>query len=82
MQKLLDKTTQDFKAFGLMWKFYQAYYIPEDSDEFWEKFIKDGETMIKQFPDVMIVRAFVTAFQNVLENKLKSKKIVNCEMNI
>lgn len=74
MQKQLGKETEDFKAFGMLWKLYQAYYIPEDNNAYWDSFINDGNNMIRDFPDVPIVRAFVTAYQNVLEHKLKEQK--------
>lgn len=76
MEKILGKESEDFKAFGMIWKLYQAYYIPEQNDEYWEKLINDGNKLVKQFPNTPIVRAFVSAFINTLEREMKDGRTV------
>lgn len=74
MEKKLGKETSEFKAFGDIWKFYQAYYIAEESDDYWNKMIEDGNRIVANYKDVPLAKIIVIAIID-----LKAKEI-NCKV--
>ena len=37
LKKKLDKATKEFEMFQEYWKIIQDFYIPEETDEYWEE---------------------------------------------
>ena len=78
MQKIFEKGTDEYNAFNAVWKFCQKYAIAEDNDAYWDSFIADGESIIKEYPSIKCLPGIIMAISNAKEDEMKkSKKIVN-----
>ena len=47
--KRFDKDSEEFKFFADFWKMVQAYYVPEDSDEYWDSLLSASALMGKKY---------------------------------
>ena len=65
-----SKDSVEFKMFTEFWKILQDYYIPENSDEYWESFIKVQNEFIQKY-DHELCRELSKLLVNYLEAKMK-----------
>lgn len=65
-----DANSPEFTMFNEYWKFVQDFYIPEDSDEFWDAFVKAQSDFTDKYIDGL-GRYLSNAFVCYLEDKLK-----------
>lgn len=49
MRKQLKKEDAEFQMFGDFYKMYQDFYIPEDSDEYWDGLAYAVEVFCKKY---------------------------------
>lgn len=49
MRKQLTKADAEFQMFSDFYKMYQDFYIPEDSDEYWEQLADAVEAFCKKY---------------------------------
>ena len=49
--KKFDKNSEEFKFFGEFWKWTQAHYIPEDSDEWWKETVESASEICNRYKD-------------------------------
>ncbi len=63
--------------FELMREYYilmQEFWEPDESDEFWENYVKRTGELLRKYDYSLFVRALVLALSDELERKLKAKK--------
>lgn len=63
-----SKDSVEFKMFTEFWKILQDYYIPENSDEYWEAFVKAQGEFIQKY-DHELCRELSKLLVNYLERK-------------
>lgn len=49
MKKQLTKADAEFQMFSDFYKMYQDFYIPEDTDEYWEQLADAVEVFCKKY---------------------------------
>lgn len=67
-----NKDSPEFAIFNEFWALLQKYYIPEETDEYWENFVQDYDVFIKKHPE-SIARGLARFLQTFLENKMKGR---------
>ena len=66
-----NKDSPEFKLLNEFWAFLQKFYIPEDTDEYWQAFIVEYDEFIRRHPGDELARQLLKAFQIYLEKQLK-----------
>lgn len=66
-----NKDSPEFKLLNEFWVFLQKFYIPEDTDEYWQSFIAEYDEFIRRHPGDELARQLLKAFQIYLERQLK-----------
>lgn len=74
MQQTFEKGSIEQRAFADLWRFYQDYWIPEDSESYWESYISDSNSIFHTYNGHPLVRDAIDSFTNYLEAKLKEDK--------
>ena len=70
-----QKGSEEWMMFQDYYKLVQKYYIPEDTDEYWEEVVKEVDIFVKKYQaNVPLARNIALAFANTLEEELKKKK--------
>lgn len=66
------KDDPEFKILNEFWLLLQKYYIPEQTDEYWESLIADVNTFLEnnKHPLARSLSKFLTTY---LENKMKGR---------
>ena len=66
------KDDPEFKILNEFWALLQRYYIPEQSDEYWEALIADVNKFLEGNPQALArgLSKFLTTY---LENKMKGR---------
>lgn len=73
--KRFEKGSAEWKLFQEFWSLCQKYWIPEDTDEYWEDVVKTTDDFYKKYKDTndTFARKIVLAFVETLECKSKEK---------
>ena len=71
MVKTFAKGSPEQKMFKEFYELIQAYYIPEDNDDYWENFVNAADKFAKNNPK--IARKLVAAFSKYLEDEYKQE---------
>lgn len=74
MRKTFEKGSKEQQAFADIWQLYQDYWIPENSERYWESYISDSNSIFHTYNGHPLVRDAIKSFTNYLEAKLKEKK--------
>ena len=72
------KFAKDSKEFAMIGDYYilmQAFWEPNESDEFWEAFLQRAEEFCKKYESSLFARALVLALSDELERKLKTASV-------
>ena len=70
-----QKGSEEWMMFQDYFKLVQDYYIPEDTDEYWEEVIREVDIFAKKYQgNVPLARGIALAFVTTLEEELKKKK--------
>lgn len=65
----------EFQMFGELFNLRKQFYIPEDSDEFWENAMNSFENLYKKYP-TEYCRELVTATVNDIERRYRMEREV------
>lgn len=79
MYKKFEKESEEYQAFNDVWKFCQAYAIPEDTEEYWNGFVSDGEKIVSKYKSVKALKGIIMAISNANEEVLNTKKLKKIE---
>lgn len=74
MQQTFEKGSLEQRAFADMWRLYQDYWIPEDSERYWESYISDSNSIFYTYNKHPLIRDAIDSFTNYLEAKLKEER--------
>lgn len=70
--KAFSKDTKEREMFVEFWEMCQKYWIPEDSDEYWQSIIKVTDDFVEKYKDLHpIVPEMAAAFISGMEKKYK-----------
>ncbi len=53
------------------WKFEKEYWIPEDTDEYFDELIAAGDALWFKYNKDALIREYITAYMKSREEKLK-----------
>lgn len=73
----MARFAKESKEFELMRDYYvlmQEFWEPNESDEFWEHYIKRTRELFEKYDNSLFARALVLALSDELERKLKVVK--------
>lgn len=66
-----EKGSPEQEAFFEFWNICQKYWIPENSDEYWQAFIEEHKRFFDKFGHNKLARGAMNSLVIYLENKLK-----------
>ena len=66
-----DKNSEEWIMFMDYWQLCQKYYIPENTEEYWENLREDGKLFVKKHRN-SFARELFMAFHNEMERKVKN----------
>ena len=70
--KAFSKDTQEREMFVEFWEMCQKYWIPENTDNYWQTIIKATDDFVEKYKDVHpIVSEMACAFVCGMEKKYK-----------
>lgn len=67
-----NKDSPEFTILNEFWAMLQKFYVPEESDEYWQEFIAEYDDFIRRHPDELS-RQLLKAMHIYLEKKLKGR---------
>lgn len=70
----LDKDSVEFQMFNDFWKMFQEFYEPDDSDEYWDGFIKAANDFLVKYKSHTLARMLTRLLDNYFTEKLKLKR--------
>jgi hypothetical protein len=73
MRKQLTKTDEEFQMFSEYYKMYQDFYIPEDSDSYWQALIRTADEFCKKY-NTKLAKDLVWAYLDSRDELYKLKK--------
>lgn len=68
-----DAKSPEFIMFNEYWKLVQYFYTPENTDEYWQAFVKAQAEFLDKYPDGL-GRELSKALLIYLEKKAKERK--------
>lgn len=71
---LFDKNADGWKMLQDYYILVQKYYIPEDTDEYWESVIAEMDKFAKKYSSVPLARKITMAFIQTLEEESKKQR--------
>lgn len=74
MKQTFEKGSLEQRAFADLWRLYQDYWIPEDSENYWESYISDSNSIFYTYNKHPLIRDAIDSFTNYLEAKLKEER--------
>jgi len=74
-----QKGSREFEMFSEFWSLCQKYWIPEESDEYWESAIRDIGAFQKKYGLHGFARKLGGALAEELGGRYKADENVNCE---
>ena len=69
-----QKGSEEWAMFNEYWSLVQKYYIPEDTDQYWDDVIADMNRFAKKYASVPLARKITMAFMQTLEDKYKKQR--------
>lgn len=66
-----EKGSKEWHMFQDYWKICQKYWIPEESDGYWEALIQEADKFCQKYEDVPLAKKNMFGFLEVLEEKEK-----------
>lgn len=69
-----EKDSLEWKMLNDFWQLMQNFYVPEDSDAYWEEQIKATDEFMKAYKVHPMARRLAISFHNYLEEKYKENK--------
>lgn len=66
-----EKGSEEWQMFMDFWQLCQKYYVPEETEEYWQSVIDDGNTFIKKY-NTSFARGLFMAFHMEIERKMKN----------
>ena len=73
MKKKLDKTTVEFQMMQEFWNIWQEFYIPEDSDEYWDRLTKRAGQYEKKYDGDTAVYLMLAVLKDI-EKRYNTRK--------
>ena len=74
MKKIIKKTDEEFTILQEFWKMLQDFYEPEDTDEYWNKFLDSTTKFERSHPNNLLCEQLILMTMNYLEKKFKKDK--------
>ena len=71
---IYEKDNIGFKMFQDFLEVIKKYYIPEETDEYWESVIADMDSFAKKYASVPLARKIAMAFLKTMEEELEKGK--------
>lgn len=65
-----EKGSEEWQMFMDFWQLCQKYYVPEETEEYWQSVIDDGNAFIKKY-NTSFARGLFMAFHMEIERKIK-----------
>lgn len=65
-----EKGSEEWKMFMEFWGFCQRYYLPDDSEEYWQGVISEGNRFLENHR-TPFAKGLFWAFHNEMERKMK-----------
>ena len=65
-----EKGSEEWQMFMDFWQLCQKYYLPEETEEYWQSVIDDGNVFIKKY-NTPFARGLFMAFHMEIERKMK-----------
>lgn len=72
--KKFDKGSAEWAMFQDFWKLTQAFYIPEENQEYWAKFIDASDEFYEKHKAVPLSKKLSLALADALEEEWKRMK--------
>lgn len=69
-----EKGSEEWTMFQQYYILIQKYYIPDDTDKYWEDVIAEMGEFIKKYEKVPLARKIAMGFLDTMESELKKKK--------
>lgn len=74
MEKKIQQNDPEWAIFRDVWKYYEKFAIPEESDSYWQELIKAGEELVHKYDhDTLCVR-LVSAVMTALDDRIKANE--------
>ena len=70
----LERGTEEFEMFGDYFQFCKKYWNVKETDEYWEKFIEDGNVFVKKYIGFDFAKDLFWAFHKRQENICKERR--------
>ena len=74
MKREIKKSDEEFFILQEFWKMLQNFYEPEDTDEYWNKFLDATIKFERSHPDNLLCEQLILMTMNYLEKKAKKDK--------
>ena len=65
----LQKDSEEFEIHQVCWKYYKKYYTPQDTDEYWESVIEEGNEIIKRYKKRTLVRGIINTYMKDIKER-------------
>ena len=65
-----EKGSEEWQMFMEFWQMCQTYYIPEETDEYWDGVMESGNNFLKKYK-TPFANGLFWAFFNEMERKMK-----------
>lgn len=66
---------QIFDFMGDFWSMVKDFWIPEDTDAYWQELKARSDMMVRKYPDVRFAEIMIMALEDYLEEKQTGKKV-------
>ena len=76
MNKVFEKDSIEMQMFREFYNIIQRYWIPEDTEEYWQGLLDEGNIFLNRFRNTCpLARKLIVAFNNQQEEVLKNDQI-------
>lgn len=65
-----------FNFMGDFWIMVKDFWIPEDTDEYWQGVKARSDAIIQKYPETRFVEIMIMALEDYLEEKQTGKKVL------
>ena len=73
MEVKFNKNSTEWQMFVDFWTLCQKFWVPEPTDEYWEKCVESVGQFSKEYPDITLARGLALALINDLEERSKKR---------
>lgn len=70
--KKFAKDSEEFRFFAEFWQMVQKYYLPDQSDEYWDAVLHDAASLGKKYPGEFY-KCIIQGFLDYAEKASKEK---------